>query len=100
MYYIIRGWVDHFKTWQKDLQKKFDTGQNIKVDLLVGADYIQKLVEQALNTKVLSKDMERLREFLALLRGEKDIIHILPCPQSGTLRINEQIFRSNVSDHV
>lgn len=32
--YTVKGWIDHFRTWQKDLRKKFDAGQDVKVDLL------------------------------------------------------------------
>ncbi len=45
--YTVEGWVDHFRTWQKDLRKKFDAGQNVKVDLQIGLDYIDKVIKKA-----------------------------------------------------
>ncbi|MCI0485003.1 MAG: alpha-1,4-glucan--maltose-1-phosphate maltosyltransferase [Blastocatellia bacterium] len=42
-YYTLQAWVDHFQTWQKDLQKKSDARQDVTVDLLTGA----QLIEQA-----------------------------------------------------
>jgi starch synthase (maltosyl-transferring) len=34
--YTLEGWVDHFKTWQRDLKKKTDAGQDVNVELLSG----------------------------------------------------------------
>jgi starch synthase (maltosyl-transferring) len=33
-YYTIRGWVDHFTTWQKDLVKRIDAEQDVSVEYL------------------------------------------------------------------
>ncbi|MDB5110856.1 MAG: alpha,4-glucan--maltose-phosphate maltosyltransferase [Mucilaginibacter sp.] len=41
----IEGWVDHYKTWSKGLQKKYEAGQDIRVELQIGA----KIIEQAAN---------------------------------------------------
>jgi len=49
-HYTIAGWVDHFETWRRDLVKKLDAGQNLQVDLLIGAKlllkYLQLLVQE------------------------------------------------------
>src|SRR3972149_412874 len=29
-HYTVEGWVDHFKTWQRDLRKKWDAGRDIE----------------------------------------------------------------------
>lgn len=42
--YTIIAWIDEFKTWQFDLEKKFKAGLNISVELLAG----QKLIREAL----------------------------------------------------
>lgn len=39
--YTITGWVDHFATWRRDLGKKVGAGQDIQVDLLVGAALLE-----------------------------------------------------------
>lgn len=62
-YYTVQGWVDHFKTWQKDLKKKVDAGLDVKVDLMIGSEYINKAAEKALGT-----DAEKLRESAEILR--------------------------------
>jgi len=41
----IQGWVDHYATWRKGLKKKYEAGQDLQVELLIGAD----LLTQALN---------------------------------------------------
>ncbi|MBC8414014.1 alpha-1,4-glucan--maltose-1-phosphate maltosyltransferase [bacterium] len=38
--YTIEGRVNHFRTWQRDLKKKYDAGQDIAVELQIGTDYI------------------------------------------------------------
>ncbi|GAB3831354.1 hypothetical protein GCM10028895_48600 [Pontibacter rugosus] len=39
--YTIEGWIDHFYTWQKGLKKKFEAGQDVGVELLIGAELIE-----------------------------------------------------------
>ena len=46
-HYTIAGWVDHFETWRRDLVKKLDAGQNLQVDLLIGATLIESAVRRA-----------------------------------------------------
>ena len=41
--YTLIAWADHFKTWRRDLAKKVEAGQDVLVDLLVGA----RLIEEA-----------------------------------------------------
>jgi starch synthase (maltosyl-transferring) len=38
--YTIRGWVDHFGTWRKDIRKKFDAGQDLSVDIRIGLGHV------------------------------------------------------------
>lgn len=52
----VKGWVDHFKTWQKDLQKRLKAGQDVRIDLLIGAEYVEKAAKRA-----LSADGEKLK---------------------------------------
>src|SRR4051812_22579809 len=37
----IVAWVDHFATWRYDLQKRVAAGQNVAVDLQIGAGLIE-----------------------------------------------------------
>lgn len=45
--YTIEGGIDHFATWQRDLQKKFDANQDIRVDILTGIQYIKDSSQMA-----------------------------------------------------
>jgi len=38
--YSVQAWIDHFKTWRRDLRKRLDAGQVSPVDLQVGAQLI------------------------------------------------------------
>lgn len=62
-FYTLQGWVDHFKTWQKDLNKKFRAGQDVGVDLLIGADLIDSAAGRAGDA-----DREELIRFSGMLR--------------------------------
>jgi len=38
--YTVRGWIDPFKTWRKDLQKRLAADQDVSMSLLTGAEII------------------------------------------------------------
>lgn len=65
--YTITGWVDHFQTWRQDLKKKFDAGQDIKVDLLIGVELIAVAAR-----RTTGEDASALLEFATSIRNEKD----------------------------
>jgi starch synthase (maltosyl-transferring) len=65
--YLIEGWIDHFKTWQQDLRKKFATGQSSKADLLIGADYAKETSERA-----ATEDREKLLKIAEVLKKGED----------------------------
>ncbi len=39
--YTVRAWVDHFTTWQVDLAKRIDAGQDVTVQLQIGAEMLE-----------------------------------------------------------
>ena len=39
--YTFEAWVDRFKTWACDFQKRVDAAQDVHVDLLVGAELVE-----------------------------------------------------------
>src|SRR5207302_5522044 len=41
--FTVEGWVDHFETWSRQLAKRIEAGQDVTVELEVGA----RMVEQA-----------------------------------------------------
>ncbi|HEX6902410.1 MAG TPA: maltotransferase domain-containing protein [Thermoanaerobaculia bacterium] len=48
--YSIAAWVDHFKTWRRDLRKRVDAGQDVAVDLLVGANLVREASGRAVSS--------------------------------------------------
>ena len=61
--YTVQGWVDHFKTWSRDLAKRLDAGQNVSVDLLIGAERVEEAGQRAsaVDAKWLSTYAETFR---------------------------------------
>jgi starch synthase (maltosyl-transferring) len=45
--YTVEGWVDHFKSWRGDLIKRKAAGQDLGIDLVVGAEMIRDVVPRA-----------------------------------------------------
>ena len=43
----VKGWIDHFASWQKGLLKKFEANQDIRVELLIGAEMLIQAAERA-----------------------------------------------------
>ncbi len=69
--YTVTGWVDHFKTWRRDLQKRVAVGQDVTVELLVGAN----LVEAASKRTADESDAEWLRSWAGVLRKSGSTQH-------------------------
>ncbi|WP_345950693.1 alpha-1,4-glucan--maltose-1-phosphate maltosyltransferase [Mucilaginibacter sp. PAMB04274] len=47
----IEGWVDHYTTWKKGLKKKFDAGQDIAVELLIGIELLEEAAAHNVDDK-------------------------------------------------
>jgi starch synthase (maltosyl-transferring) len=45
--YTLTAWVDQFQSWRQGLAKKVETGQDVSVELLVGAEIIREAVQRA-----------------------------------------------------
>jgi starch synthase (maltosyl-transferring) len=46
-FYTVEGWVDHFKSWRKDFQKKVAASQDVSLDLLSGAQLVESAAARA-----------------------------------------------------
>lgn len=78
--YTFRGWVDHYLSWRHDIKKKYEAGQNIDVDLLVGA----KLVEEAAG-RAPEGQKKKLLEFAAEISKKEDPKKAFAAAVSGKL---------------
>ena len=45
--YSVSAWVDHWETWRHDLRKRVDAGQDVTVDLRIGAALVEGAAERA-----------------------------------------------------
>jgi starch synthase (maltosyl-transferring) len=66
--YTVAGWIDHFDTWRSDLEKRIAAGQDIRVDLLNGAQLVEEAAERAGRD-----DADELRRWAAQLRSTDDV---------------------------
>ena len=57
-HYTLQAWVDRFRTWQRDLQKKVEAGQDVAVELLMGAELMEEAQQRA-----SGRDAEGLAEW-------------------------------------
>ena len=66
-HYTIVAWIDHFKTWQKDLLKKYEAGQDVTVELSMLRDQLSKAAAMA-----KGEAAERLRSAAEALGHEQN----------------------------
>ncbi len=64
--YTVEGWVDHFKSWQRDFEKKIAAGQDVGVDLLAAAQFAR-----AAAAKASDADRALLELWAAELAGDQ-----------------------------
>ena len=62
--YTVRGWVDPFLTWQRDLQKRHAAEQDLGIDFLIGAGLASPEVRKVLEDRSLGSE-ERYRAAMA-----------------------------------
>ncbi len=62
--YTIEAWVDHFQTWKKGLSKKIEVGQDVSLDLQIGALFVDQGAARA-----VASDAATLTSFAAQLRS-------------------------------
>ena len=45
--FTLQAWVDRFATWQRDFRKRVAAGQDVGVDLLIGADLVEEAARRS-----------------------------------------------------
>ena len=55
-FYTVRGHINEFRLWCKDLEKKIKASQDVSVDLKIGAQIIEKVAKSA-----IQQDAKQLR---------------------------------------
>jgi starch synthase (maltosyl-transferring) len=64
--YRVVAWIDRFHTWRHDLKKRSEAGQNLQVDLLIGAELVEAAAKRAAGA-----DAKQLAEFAAQIAAAK-----------------------------
>lgn len=66
--YTVRAWVDGFETWHRDLKKRLDAGQNVTIDLRIGAALVGEAAQSA-----GGDEARRLRDWQKRLEGPEGL---------------------------
>ncbi|CAN5453935.1 alpha-1,4-glucan--maltose-1-phosphate maltosyltransferase [soil metagenome] len=89
--YTIKGWIDHFATWQHALQKKHEANQNIDTEILVGVRLMEEAIPGAKPNAL--KKLESRVDSLKKLKGPAVVSKSLD--QDITMLMNENGNRDN-----
>jgi starch synthase (maltosyl-transferring) len=62
--YSVAAWIDRFGTWQSDLRKRLEAGQDVRVDLTIGAAQVEEAAARCdgLEREALGSYAAALRE--------------------------------------
>lgn len=95
--YSVMAWIDHFKTWRSDLQKKVQAKMDVALDLLAGAQLLREaatranatdavhLVSWAKELSAVAVEANTSRIGLALSAGLSDLMARYPDRDLATL---------------
>ena len=81
--YTIEGWIDRFSTWRDGLGKRTAAGQDVHIDLLVGAELMDDAAGRA-----KGDDAALLRQGARKIREEKDM------EIATSIALEEDLFRA------
>jgi starch synthase (maltosyl-transferring) len=62
--YTVEAWVDEFHTWVRDMVRRLEAGQDVRLELQVGAELVSAAAARA-----TGEDQRRLREAAGRLTG-------------------------------
>jgi len=68
-FYTVRAWVDHFKSWHRDILKKIEADVDYKVDLKVGAILVQEVMDK--HNDITEKDRKYLQKVEGKLTSDE-----------------------------
>ncbi|MGC4096947.1 MAG: alpha-1,4-glucan--maltose-1-phosphate maltosyltransferase [Nitrospira sp.] len=66
-YYSVTAWIDHFRSWQRDMRKRLAADQDVTVDFLIGRNLIQ-----AAALRADGADAERLNVIAAAMGSDTE----------------------------
>ena len=53
--YTVTAWVDHPLTWHHGFVKKYEDGQNLALELLIGANLLEPMLPHAPKTDAATR---------------------------------------------
>ena len=65
--FTAEAWIDRFATWQRDLRKRVEAGQDVAIDLLVGAQIVREHLPV-----VPQEERQPLESFAEKLQSDPD----------------------------
>jgi starch synthase (maltosyl-transferring) len=98
--YTLTGWVDRFRSWQMDLEKRVKAGQDVTVDLAIGVRIIEDAAKDAsgadaarlrLMGAALSKETSRLQAIALGLDPELSDLISSCCARGVATRYPEEL---------
>jgi starch synthase (maltosyl-transferring) len=69
--YTVLAWVDQFRSWRRDLTKKFQADQEVSVELLVGAQLITEASHRA-----IKPERQKMSEWASTLHSTQVAQHV------------------------
>jgi starch synthase (maltosyl-transferring) len=83
--YTVIAWVDHLRSWSTDLSKRAEAGQDISLDVLVGAEIVQASADRArgADSKKLADAAMTLKEFST--KDRDSALRVAQSPELGLL---------------
>ena len=69
--YTLEAWLDPFKGWCRDLARRVEAGQDVDVELQIGAQLIEEAAKRA-----HGRDQTRLERSAALLRTGDNVVEL------------------------
>ncbi len=93
--YTLVAWTDAFGSWSKDLKKRADAGQDISVDVLIGAEIVREASGRArgAEAKKLADAAAKLKEL-----AKKDRDGALAISQNAELALLVNAWRDRTAD--
>ncbi len=63
--YTVEGWIDRFGTWRNGMLKRIDSGQDVRIEYLIGASLVEEAASRA-----APDDAASLHHWARILRDE------------------------------
>lgn len=98
----IKGWEDHYETWKKGLQKKQAAGQDISLELQIGAGLLRTAAETlTANSQLLKDTADQLltasdAEGVSIASGEEIGMVMLQYHPEEYVTVYPQVFKLHV----